>query len=162
MAFARYVTGRAFQSLIVLLMSSVIVFALVRMTPGNPAQLLLGPMATPEQLLATTKALGLDQPIVIQYFDWILRLVRGDMGMSLTTKQPVAVLIGEAFKPTLWLLAGAMIVAIVVGIGLGTWAAATRSRWLETTLGALMSILYGAPAVWVGLVAILVFAVRLH
>jgi ABC-type dipeptide/oligopeptide/nickel transport system permease component len=119
-------------------------------------------MATPEQLTATMKALGLDQPIHIQYVDWIVRLARGDMGISLTTKQPVAVLIGEALRPTLWLLAGAMTVALVVGFGLGTWAAATRSRWIEMALGALMSVLYGAPAVWVGLVAILVFAVRMH
>ncbi len=156
----RYTLWRLVQALITVLLSSVVVFALIRSIPGNPAALLDGPQATPSQLAATAKALGLTSPIVVQYFNWLSLMLHGQFGNSLTSDVPVSSLIGQAFVPTLWLLLGAMTVALVVGVGLGVMGAATRHKWFDTSLGGLMSLLYGAPSVFVGLLAILLFAVR--
>jgi peptide/nickel transport system permease protein len=159
---ARYTFWRLVQAAITLLLSSVFVFALIRSIPGNPAFLLDGPQASPSELAATAKALGLDNPVEVQYFNWLSLMLHGRFGTSLTADIPVSSLISQAFVPTLWLLCGAMIVALVGGIGLGVLGAATKRRWLDTSLGGLMSVLYGAPSVFVGLLGILLFAVRFH
>ncbi len=159
----RYIALRIGQAVIVLALSSVIVFALIRSAPGNPAEIMDGTQATPAELAATERALGLRSPLIWQYFVWAGRLARGEFGTSITDHVPVISLIGEALPATLWLLAGAMFVAVVRGlVELGLVAAGTRRRWLDTLLGGIMSVLYGAPAVSVGLIAILVFAVHLH
>ena len=111
-----------------MLLSSVVVFALIRSIPGNPAALLDGPQATPSQLASAAKALGLTSPIVVQYFNWLSLMLHGQFGNSLTSDVPVSSLIGQAFVPNLWLLLGAMPVALVVGVGLGVMGEATRDN----------------------------------
>jgi peptide/nickel transport system permease protein len=89
-------------------------------------------------------------------------MLHGQFGNSLTADVPVASLVAQAFVPTGWLLLGAMTVALVVGVGLGVLGAATKRKWLDTALGALMSLLYGAPSIFVGLLSIWLFAVELR
>jgi ABC-type dipeptide/oligopeptide/nickel transport system permease component len=158
----RYTLWRLAQTAVTLLLSSVLVFSLIRSIPGDPAELLDGPQATPSQLAATAKALGLTSPVEVQYFNWLSLMLHGQFGNSLVADVPVSSLVARAFVPTLWLLLGAMTVALVVGVGLGFVGAATKRKWLDTSLGGLMALLYGAPSVFIGLLSIWLFAVRLH
>lgn len=154
--------SRIVQSVIVLLISSVAIFILIRSIPGNPAVIMAGANATPQQLQATKKLLGLNESVPQQYFKWIKNVFTGNFGISITTRTPVISEISHAIIPTLWLVAGSFIIAVAMGMIFGVAAAAVRSKRIEAILGGFMSFLYGAPSFWVGLLAILLFALKFH
>jgi peptide/nickel transport system permease protein len=158
----RYVTVRLLQGIIVILLISIATFVMMRMMPGNPVDLLLGEgqvRISQEQINAIYARWGLDRPLHEQYFLWILNFVRGDFGESLVrTGVPVRTMIFEAVPVTARLNIYAMIVALLVAIPGGIWAAVRRNSPVDyaNALGATLGI--SMPNFWLGLMLIVLFA----
>jgi peptide/nickel transport system permease protein len=155
-----YVLRRLIQTIPTLLLASVAVFVLVNVIPGDPARLMLGDLATEDQVAALRTTLGLDRPLVEQYVVFLGRLVRGDLGVSVRSSQPVRELIALAFPATLQLTAAALGLAILIGIPSGI-VAALRPRGLFDNLAMVLALLGQAiPSFWLGLTLISVFAIQ--
>ena len=157
----RYITQRTTWVIIVLLGVSAITFALLHLTPGDPAQILLGPIATPQELDHLRRELGLDRPLAIQYAIWLDHVARGDLGRSITLHRPVLGELLLRFRGTLILTAGAIVVAFGPGILLGVLAARRQGRFIDAV--SMVVTVGGAsiPAFWLGMILIIVFSVRL-
>ena len=157
----RYLLRRLLHLGPVLLGVSVIVFAVLHLTPGDPAEVMLGSLATKEDLARLRADLGLDRPVHIQYLTWIGHALRGDLGRSLWMKRPVLTEVLERFKATLLLTASALLLSTVAGIALGIVSAA-RANSLLDRLSAVAS-LFGAsmPVFWLGIVLMVIFSLWL-
>jgi len=145
----------------VLLGVSIVVFAVLHLSPGDPAEIMLGPQATHEDITRLRAELGLDQPLAVQYGHWMSRVVRGDLGRSLWMKRPVLGEVLRRFQATIILTASALVLSTIAGIALGVLSAARRNSLLDR-LSALTS-LFGAsmPSFWLGIVLMVVFALWL-
>lgn len=157
----RYVFTKLWQSVLTLVLASIVVFVGVRQLPGDPALAMAGEEATPEQLAAVRAEMGLDQPLVAQYFAFVRNMFRGDFGESTRTGTPVTELIATTLPVTLWLSAYAIVVAIVVGILFGVIAERFRGRWPEWVANAFALVGLSVPNFWLGILAILYLAVTL-
>ncbi|WP_104180205.1 ABC transporter permease [Arthrobacter sp. B0490] len=157
----RYLLTKLWQSAVTLVLASIVVFVGVRQLPGDPALAMAGEEATPEQLAAVRAEMGLDQPLVTQYFAFVRNMFRGDFGESTRTGTPVTELIATTLPVTLWLSAYAIVVAIVVGILFGVIAERFRGRWPEWVANAFALIGLSVPNFWLGILAILYLAVSL-
>ncbi|MBB3663219.1 MULTISPECIES: ABC transporter permease [Prauserella salsuginis group] len=127
----RFTVRRLLQAVPTLFVLSILVFAWLRMLPGGPATALLGDKATPERVAAMNAVLGLDDPIFVQYFRFLGRVLTGDFGSSLITGDPVMEEVSWAFPATLELSAAAMFLAVLFGIPMGYIAARFRGRFLD-------------------------------
>src|SRR5262249_50095613 len=158
---ARYLLRRVLALGPVLLGVSIVVFLVLHLTPGDPAEIMLGSQATKEDLTRLRADLGLDQPFHVQYVRWLGHVVRGDLGRSLWMKRPVLGEVLERFKATLILTASALVLSTVGGIVLGI-ASATRANSLLDRLSAIAS-LFGAsmPVFWLGIVLMVIFSLEL-
>jgi len=138
-----------------------VVFLLIHLIPGDPVSVMLGPDASPAQIEATRRALGLDRPLHEQLFRFYSRVVRGDLGQSYFLDRPVLTAIVERAEPTLVLTFSALLVAVAIGVPAGIVAAAHRgSAWDRLLmLGALLGVCI--PGFWLSLNFIYLFAVRL-
>jgi peptide/nickel transport system permease protein len=157
-----FLLRRAAQGLITIVAASFIIFMAIRLIPGDPALMYAGSDATPETLAAIRERFGLNEPIWTQYLIWVGNALQGDFGTSYVARVPVLNLIGQRLMPTLILLLGSVLVMSLVGFAIGAWAAVTRSRALDAVLTGLASLLSGAPVFWIGLLAILLFAIYLR
>ncbi|WP_298253671.1 ABC transporter permease [uncultured Arthrobacter sp.] len=157
----RYVLTRLWQSVLTLVLASLVVFIGVRQLPGDPALAMAGEEASPEQLAAVRADLGLDQPLLTQYVAFVRNMFQGDFGESTRTGTPVTELVATTLPVTLWLSAYAIVVAIVVGILLGVVAERFRGRWPEWVANAMALIGLSVPNFWLGILAILYLAVTL-
>lgn len=137
------------------------VFLMVRLAPGDPAQLLAGEFVTPETLADIRQRFGLDQPWHVQLGLYVLNVVRGDLGESVRTRKPVTYELSQYFPNTLKLTLGAMLVALFIGIPAGIIAAIRPGTIFDLVamLGALIGV--SMPVFWFGLMAILIFSVEL-
>lgn len=127
----RFTVRRLLQAVPTLFVLSILVFAWLRMLPGGPATALLGDKATPERVAAMNAVLGLDDPVVVQYFRFLGRVFTGDFGNSLITGDPVMEEVSWAFPATLELSVAAMFLAVLFGIPMGYIAARFRGRFLD-------------------------------
>nr|WP_272490890.1 ABC transporter permease [Mesobacterium pallidum] len=153
---------RAFQGVLTVFAASIIIFLVIRLVPGDPAAMYAGVDATPETVEAIREEMGLNAPLVTQYFAWIGGTLSGDFGRSYVAKVPVSGLIAARVEPTLVLLIGAVTVMTIFGFAMGAAAAISRSRAVDAALTAIASFLSGAPVFWIGLLTILLFAVYLR
>lgn len=158
---ATYVLRRLVQTLPVLFLSSILVFGLVRFIPGDPAILIAGPDALPEQITAARARLGLDQPIYVQYTIWLGQVLRGDLGVSILNGYPVFDLITRKFLATLQLTAGGLLVALVVSLPLGILSAVKRDSWFDRLTSLVVALGQAIPTFWLGILLVLVFALQL-
>jgi peptide/nickel transport system permease protein len=142
---------------IVLLGMSVITFALTHIVPGNPARLLAGQHATQEQVEAVAMLYGLDRPVVEQYWVYIGGLFRGDLGMSLTTRRPVAADLRQYLPATIELTTAAMLLVIGLGLPTGLLAAIRRGRPLDHLIRVSTVAGVSMPIFWFGIVLQIVF-----
>jgi glutathione transport system permease protein len=158
---ARYLIHRLIGILPVLLLISLLVFGFVHLLPGDPARLVAGQDATPQDIAAVRAALGLDRPLWEQYFTYVGNVLQGDFGISLKTRRPVSEEIGERFFPTLWLTVISMAWATVFGLIIGVSSAVRRGRWQDH--GGMLVAVSGIslPSFWLGLLLIDWFSVRL-
>lgn len=145
----------------VMLIVGVVVFMLVHLTPGDPAAVILGQSATGEQIDQLREELGLNEPLVVQFFEWFGNALRLDFGNSLFLGMPVTEALRERAQPTLLLTTYALFFEIIIGVPAGVIAAIKRNSIIDRVL-MVMSIAGAAiPTFFLGIVLILIFAVRL-
>ncbi len=144
-----------------LLATSVIVFLVLEILPGDPALLVLGIDASDEQLAVFRREYGLDRPLIDRYLTWIGNLLVGDFGMSYAYKTPVWPLIAERLLLTYPLAASAMLLTVVLALGLGVYAAAQHNRIGDLAIMGISQLGISLPNFWFGLLLILLFAVNL-
>lgn len=145
-----------------LVIGTFIVFLLQQLVPGGPAAALLGgDNMTPESIAAVNERLGLNRPLAVQYGDWAWRALRGDLGESFRSGTPVIVIIGQRLEATVSLIAGALLVAAIVGGALGIWAAIRREHWDGRTILAATGIGLSVPNFWLGTLVVGFFGVYL-
>tara|TARA_B100000315_G_scaffold259718_1_gene316839 strand:- start:1636 stop:2577 length:942 start_codon:yes stop_codon:yes gene_type:complete len=158
----KYFLKRIFQVIPVLFLCSVIIFSLIRLIPGNPALILAGPDALPEQIEALTSELGLDKPIIIQYFIWISNVLMGDFGSSIINGYPVFKLIGIKFIATLELAISGLIISILISFPLGILSAIKRNGFIEKFTTIFVALGQAIPTFWLGILLVLVFSIKLR
>jgi ABC-type dipeptide/oligopeptide/nickel transport system permease component len=159
----RYICKRLLMVLPVLLGVVTLTFALLHLLPGDPAEAMLARSgAGAAQIAALRTALGLDAPLPLQYLHYLGRVVQGDLGRSLVSQEPVVRLLATRLPQTLQLVFCAMLIAVPLGTALGIAAALHRNTWIDRTLVALSSLGVSVPSFWLGLMAILLFAVTLR
>jgi peptide/nickel transport system permease protein len=147
---------RALVSLGVVLGVVTLMFALLRLAPGDPARLLVGPAATAEQVEAQRHAFGLDRPLADQYAAWLGRFARGDWGTSIATGRPVRTMLGQAWPATVRLVGISLVLSYLIGIAVGVVQAARGGR-LDTALSVATVTLFALPGYWLGLMLVMVF-----
>jgi glutathione transport system permease protein len=156
-----YLIRRIGGTIPVLVLVSIFVFGFVHALPGDPARLEAGPEASPADIEAIRRDMGLDGPVWMQYVRWADNTLHGRLGRSTKTRQPVATVIGERFMPTLWLTVVAMAWSTVVGIGIGVFSGIRRGRWQDRAGMVLAISGVSFPGFWLGLLMIDLFSVRL-
>ena len=149
-----FVGRRLLQSAPLLLAVTLLVFLITKVTPGNPARIMLGPRATDEQVAALSHELGYDRGVLAQYWTFLTRLVQGDLGTSARTGDPVTTVIGDHLAPTLWLVVATMLVTVLAAVPLAWVAATHRDGWLDHLLRTSSIVVLYLPTFWVGLVLI--------
>ena len=157
-----FLIRRIASTFIVMAIVAVIIFLLVRIAPGDPVAILVGDNASPDQIDAVRKQLGLDDPIVVQVWRWASRVLVGDLGISIFSNEPVAKLIGQRLEPTLSLAATTIILAVVVAVTAGIIAAWKVGTWIDRVVMALSVASFSVPVFVVGYVLIYVFAIQLR
>ncbi|WOQ68740.1 ABC transporter permease [Microbacterium limosum] len=155
----RYALTRLALLLVGLAVASVLIFATLRVLPGDVAQLIAGTQGTPEQVAAIRERLGLDAPAVVQYLDWIGGVFSGDLGSSLLTGTPVATELLEKAQVTVPLGLLALLVALAVALPFGVLSALWRARAAGTAVNVAAQTLAAVPVVWAGMMLVVVFAV---
>lgn len=158
----RYLARRALHLIPVVLGAAVLAFALLLLVPGDPAIALLGQDASVEELARFRHLLGLDRPLLVQLGLYLARTVRGDLGRSVTLDVPVVRLITSTLPATLELALLSLVLAIGIGIPLGLVAARRRGRAIDTATMLLAQLGVSMPVFWLGVLLILLFAVRLN
>ena len=157
----RYLAQRLGLALVVLAGLLVMAFVMVQILPGDPARAAAGRNATGEQVEAARVALGLDQPVIVQFFQYIARIFQGDLGTSVFTHRPVVEDIATVLPSSLELVIAAMIINVLIAVPLGVFAAYRRGRAADVA-ARLIAILGAAlPVFWLGLLLQLLFAVNL-
>jgi peptide/nickel transport system permease protein len=157
----RYLARRLLLAVPVLVGVSVVVFMVLHLSPGDPAEIMLGSAATSEDLARLRADLGLTQPLPVQYVRWIGHVARGDLGRSLWMRRAVLPDVLERFRATLLLTGTALVISTTGGVLLGVLAASRPHSWLDR-LSAVAS-LFGAsmPVFWLGIVLMVIFSLQL-
>jgi peptide/nickel transport system permease protein len=163
----RYIIQRVWQLIPVLILVSIAVFLIVRLIPGDPVLVMMG--VDPEersrisetQYVAMQQQLGLDRPIYVQYFNWVSRVVQGDMGMSLRSRRPIFEVIFERYPATIYLAAIALLTGIIIAIPAGVIAAIRQNT--SADYAAMGFALWGIamPNFWLALMLIVLFSLHL-
>jgi peptide/nickel transport system permease protein len=157
-----YLIKRFFILIVTLILVSMVIFAVLMVIPGDPAQIILGIHATPETLRELRHQLGLDRPVLIQYLTYMKNLAIGDMGRSIAYDVPIRSLILSRLQVTIPLAILSMILAILLSIPMGTYSALNRNRIGDYGIMVFSQIGLAVPAFWAGILLILLFAVTLH
>ena len=156
-----FLVRRLLLTIPVLLGVATLVFSLIHLVPGDPAQAMLGEGASPQDVAQLRARLGLDRPLLEQYWTYLKGLPKGDLGTSLRTQLPVADQIAERLPATAELAGAAMLVAVVLALPLGVVAAVWRGTWVDQSAMALALAGISVPGFWLGPLLALVFAVEL-
>jgi peptide/nickel transport system permease protein len=152
---------RVVTTLPVLVLVTFVVFGLVLLIPGDPAATIAGPDATVAEVAAVRERLGLDRPVLVQYWDWVTGALAGDLGTSLYTSRPVATSIADGLPVTISLAATALLISLVIAVPTAIVSALRRGTWIDrvATVGSSLGI--ALPSFWLGLVFVLVFSLAL-
>lgn len=162
----RFIIQRLVAALPTLLILSMIIFTLIRLAPGDPAQLRMGREAAREEnkpkLEALRREMGLDRPIPVQYLLWLRDTLRGNLGVSIKSSQPAATLVLSKLPVTLELVFAATLFALLIALPGGIIAAIWRGSWVDRLLMALAASGLAVPSFWLGLALLLIFSVELR
>ncbi|MFD1790232.1 ABC transporter permease [Ochrobactrum teleogrylli] len=158
---AVYLIKRIFALVPVLLLVSIFVFLLLRLTPGDPAAILAGDAATTEQLERIREAMGLNEPILTQYFTWMGKILQGDLGVSLISGVPVLDMVSQRIGPTISIAVLTIIIAVLVAIPMGVVAAWRHRSWIDYLVMSFSVLGFSVPVFLVGYVLLLIFSVNL-
>ena len=157
-----YIVRRIMQLLPVLLVASVGIWGMIYAVPGSPVGAIVGENATPEQIQATIKRLGLDRPVMVQYWSWLGNAVQGNLGLSIQSREPVRDLIVQRIPATFQLGIAATLVGLLLGVPVALVSALRPGSWLDQVLSGWSALALGVPTFWLGILLILLFAVELH
>jgi peptide/nickel transport system permease protein len=157
-----YIARRLLQGIPVLLIITAIVFAVVAFIPGDPAAVVLGHAATPENVAALRHQMGLDKPLPLGYASWLWQVLHGDLGQSILSRESVVVLIGRALPITLYLSVFGLLIALVIAVPAGITAGLRRNTWLDVVLTTWAFLGVSIPGFWLAIVLVYVFGVALE
>lgn len=157
-----YLVRRVLAAVPVMGVVALFVFLLLRLTPGDPAAILAGDNATPERLERIRTSLGLNEPLYVQFFTWIDRLLHGDLGVSLISNVPVMHMISNRIEPTISIALSTIVVSILIAVPLGVIAAWKRGTWIDRFVMGLSVVGFSVPVFVIGYVLIQVFAIDLR
>lgn len=158
----KYFISRLLISIPTLIAISLVIFTILALAPGDPmGEFALNPSITAEVRENIRRSLGLDQPIYIRYFKWIIAFVRGDMGYSFTSRSAVSTLILQRLPTTLWVVGSAYIIGSVLAVPLGVASALKRNSNFDRVLTTLVFLGFSLPTFFTGLLLIIIFSVQL-
>jgi peptide/nickel transport system permease protein len=144
-----------------LLAASVLVFLFIHMIPGDPAAVLLGDTATPEEIADLTREMGLDKPVYVQYLLWLGNIFQGDLGTSIFFQTPVLSVIADGAETSIFLALMTMSWVILFGVPIGVISATRHGSWIDQLASGAAMFAASVPTFWLGLYLILIFAVGL-
>ena len=150
----RYLIGRLMWALLILVGTTAITFAIVFLVPGDPARVVAGPRADAATIASIRRELALDLPVPVQYGRYVGRLLRGDLGRSYATREPVAEILARRLPSTALLAATGLAIAIVIGLVGGVVTAPLAGTWMDRTALVLSLGLLSAPVFWLGMLAL--------
>lgn len=156
----QFIVRRRLSLIPVMLGVSIVVFALIRMIPGDPVIIMLGERARPEDIERVREEMGFNRPIYIQYFEWMGRILRGDLGTSIINRTEVMDELKYRLSATVEMILVGMLIGLVIGIGIGILSALRRNSWLDlvATVGALLGV--SMPIYWLALILVYALAVN--
>lgn len=157
--------GRIFRHLarylVTLVVASIVIFVALRIVPGNPAEIALGVTATPDSVAALEKTMGLDRPLLSQYFSWVGGMLTGDFGTSLTSGKDISPLVADRLQVSLILVSASMVLALLLAVPLGVWAARRARHADGVAITALSQVGIAIPSFLAGVLLVAVFAIQL-
>jgi peptide/nickel transport system permease protein len=159
-SLAGYAARRLLHMIPIALGVTLLVFFLIHLVPGDPARTMLGTRATPERIALLHEEWGLDEPLPMQYWRFLSRLVHGDLGASLFYSVPAGRLVMERLPVTLWLIALGTLLSVAIAVPLATLAAAKRDRPTDHLVRAVPLVGLGFPSFWIGIMLLLAFALN--
>jgi peptide/nickel transport system permease protein len=154
-----YLLRRVLAAIPVMGVVAMVVFLLLRLTPGDPAAVLAGDTATPAQLERIRASLGLNEPLYVQFITWINKLLHGDLGVSLISNVPVLKMIGQRVEPSISLAVATIILSVVVAVPLGVIAAWKQGTWIDRFVMGLSVLGFSVPVFVIGYVLMQIFAI---
>jgi peptide/nickel transport system permease protein len=157
-----YIVKRILATIPVMAVVALFVFSLLRLTPGDPAAVIAGDYASPQDVVRIRQKLGLDKPLHVQFGLWMSQVLRGDLGTSIFSGLPVTTLIGQRLEPTLALTAFTMIIAVVTAIPLGVVAAWKAGTWVDRGVMMLAVLGFSLPVFFLGFVLMYSFAIQMR
>ncbi|HXC89784.1 MAG TPA: ABC transporter permease [Stellaceae bacterium] len=155
-----YVVRRILATIPVMAVVALFVFCLLHLSPGDPAAIIAGDTATPSDIARIHKALGLDEPLYMQFGSWVWGLLHGDLGISIFTNLPVTTLIAQRVEPTLVLTISTIVVSVAAAIPMGVLAAWKAGSWIDRSVMVFAVLGFSVPVFVVAYVLIFLFAVR--
>ncbi|MDW5317306.1 ABC transporter permease [Rhizobium sp. PL01] len=156
----RYIFQRLFGMIVVMFLVVTIVFVIVRVTPGDPAAVMLGPDATAQDIADLRTQLGLDRSLGVQYLYYMGQLLKGDLGQSIFLNMPVTSALLDRAEPTFFLTLFSLLIASAIALPIGIYAAYRRGSIFDQAATALAMLAASIPSFWLGLIMMQVFAVR--
>lgn len=158
----RFLAQRLAAIVPVLGVVAVVVFLILRLTPGDPAAVIAGNNATSDDIDRIRAQLGLSKPLLTQFWIWLSGVLQGDFGYSFYLNKPVVELIAQRIEPTLSLAAGTMLLAVLISVPMGTLAAWRMGGWLDRILSGFSVAGFSVPVFVIGYVLIYLFSIKLH
>jgi len=156
----KYILQRLIGMIVVMFFVVTIVFVIVRITPGDPAAIMLGPEATSADIEQLRSRLGLDAPLIMQYFYYIGQLLQGDFGQSIFLGQSVLQALIDRAEPTFFLTLFSILIACAIALPIGIYAAYRRGSFIDQLATTLAMLAASIPSFWLGLILMQIFAVR--
>jgi peptide/nickel transport system permease protein len=159
---ASYILRRLLGAVPLLLGIATVIFFVLSLAPGDPTAYYFGPGVPPEVLEQMRRNLGLDQPIHIRYVRWLGSFLTGDFGYSIAQNRPASTVILETLPNTLLLTGSALVLVFLLGVASGVFQAVRQYSWADRTLSVVSLFFYSMPSFWLGLMLMLVFALKAH
>ncbi|MCA9878207.1 MAG: ABC transporter permease, partial [Thermomicrobiales bacterium] len=157
-----YVVRRLLYMIPVFLLISLFVFFMVRLVPGDPAAIMLGSRASEENIARLREILHLNEPLWVQYGSFLGNMLRGDLGESLRQQRPVTDILRERLPATIFLVAYAGILSVLISAPLATIAALRQGSWVDQAVRVYVLLALAMPAYWIGMMLLQFFAVKSH
>lgn len=158
----KYLMKRFLVGILVLFFITFLSYMIINSAPGDPATLYVGADATNEQIQQVRESLGLDKGLLVRYVYWLKELVKGNLGNSFATRQPVTDILAERIGPTLVLMGSALLVAYLVAIPLGVYSAVKQNSWVDYLITGTSILGVSIPTFFLGLFMIYIFAIQLE
>jgi peptide/nickel transport system permease protein len=156
-----FIAHRLLSTVVVMAIVAVCIFLLLHLSPGDPAAIIVGDNATQLQIDAVRKQLGLDDPLAVQFARWLIGILKGDLGVSIFSHEPVGKLIGQRIEPTVALALTTLVFAVVIAIAFGVLAAWKIGTWIDRLVMVLSVLSFSVPVFVVGYLLIYVFSIKL-